>query len=80
LAGADASAFWIVVAVTDPPKRVLQAAVVQSGQDELGIPPTTPAVLQSVARFGAIIPDQENVPGGGGGGGGVIALTVMVAD
>src|SRR5690348_440342 len=48
----------MVAAVTLPPKRVLQAAVTQLGQDALGIPPTTPAPLQSAARVGEIIPDQ----------------------
>ena len=35
-----------------------------------GIPPCTPAPLQSVALLAEIIFDQGYVPGGGGGGGG----------
>jgi hypothetical protein len=51
-------ALLIVVAVTLPPNRVLQAAVTQLAHDPLGIPPTTPDDVQSAARLGAIIPDH----------------------
>jgi len=63
-AGAEVSALWIVVAVTLPPKSVLQAAVTQFAHVPLGgsmaTPDelTTPTVRQSVARLGAMIPDQ----------------------
>jgi hypothetical protein len=57
-APAEESALLIELAVTEPPKRVLQLAVVQFAQEADGMSPTTPAVVQSAARLGAMIPDQ----------------------
>jgi hypothetical protein len=56
LAGAEEIAFRMVVAVTLPPKSVLQAAVVQLVHEPLGMSPTTPAVDQSTARLGEMTP------------------------
>src|SRR6266853_5047149 len=71
LFGADASADWMFAAVTAPPKRVLHAVVLQFGQEALGIPPTTPAWLQSVLREGSITTPGNGVGLGVGVGVGV---------
>ena len=55
-AGADEIALVIVEAETEPPERVLHADVVQFDQFALGMSPTTPAVDQSAARVGSMIP------------------------
>lgn len=40
-------------------KAVLQAVVVQFAHEPLGIPPGIPAFDQSIARFGARMPDHD---------------------
>ena len=58
LAGAELMAALMLAEVTVPPFNVLQAVVTQFDQVPLGMPPTTPALLQSAARLGLMTPDQ----------------------